>query len=248
MPHADDLVCVVATEDFWWKGCGNRRRVWIWRVWKWILEKRRARCVRSARVRLGNQKSIHVVFAYRVFVGILLCALRVTDGFIKGAVASQVDWGTILISNAGYVLTRMWCWERLDLSSVVCAPTCCYLGDIYLVPVVVYIDARARVKCVWAEFKELSSILTARCASYRNERERFIELVYIVFWSMWLKPEHSRLKIWKVLRWRRLHTMMVRWWWTYVWWWKACEVSLIQRDCSDCTVVQIIVHNCSYWP
>ena len=117
MPYADDLVCVVATEDFWWKSCGNRRRVWIWRVWEWILEKRRSRCVRSARVRLGNQKSIHVVFADRVFVGILLCALCVTDGFIKGAVASQVDWGTILISNAGYVLTRMWCWERLGLSS-----------------------------------------------------------------------------------------------------------------------------------
>ena len=35
-----------------------------------------------------------------------------------------------------------------------------------------YGGARARIKCVWAEFKELSSILTARCASYRNERER----------------------------------------------------------------------------
>ena len=37
------------------------------------------------------KKTIHVVFAGRVLVAILLCALRVTDGFIKGAVASQVD-------------------------------------------------------------------------------------------------------------------------------------------------------------
>ena len=39
----------------------------------------------------GNSKTIHVVFADRVYVAILLYALRVTDGFIKGAVASQVD-------------------------------------------------------------------------------------------------------------------------------------------------------------
>ena len=37
------------------------------------------------------KKTIHVVFADRVLVAIILCALRVTDGFIKGAVASQVD-------------------------------------------------------------------------------------------------------------------------------------------------------------
>ena len=35
-------------------------------------------------------KNVLVVFADRVLVAILLCALRVTDGFIKGAVASQV--------------------------------------------------------------------------------------------------------------------------------------------------------------
>ena len=53
-------------------------------------------CVRSAGVRLGIQKTIHVVFADRVLVAILLCALRATDGFIKGAVASQVDRETML--------------------------------------------------------------------------------------------------------------------------------------------------------
>ena len=42
------------------------------------------------------KKNIHVVFVDRVLVAILLCVLRVTDGFIKGAVASQVDWGTML--------------------------------------------------------------------------------------------------------------------------------------------------------
>ena len=45
-----------------------------------------------SRFQAGNsKKNIHVVFADRVLVAILLCALRVTDGFIKGAVASQVD-------------------------------------------------------------------------------------------------------------------------------------------------------------
>ena len=40
------------------------------------------------------KKKIHVVFADRVLVAILLCALRVTNGlngFIKGTVASQLD-------------------------------------------------------------------------------------------------------------------------------------------------------------
>ena len=37
------------------------------------------------------QNTIRAVFVDRVLVVILLCALRLTDGFITGAVASQVD-------------------------------------------------------------------------------------------------------------------------------------------------------------
>ena len=42
-------------------------------------------------VRLKIQKTILVVFAERMLETILLCVLHVTDGFIKGAVSSQVD-------------------------------------------------------------------------------------------------------------------------------------------------------------
>jgi len=55
-------------------------------------EKRKVIMCQVSRCQAGNsKKNIHVVFADRVLVAVLLCALRVTDGFIKGAVASQVD-------------------------------------------------------------------------------------------------------------------------------------------------------------
>ena len=47
-----------------------------------------------------------------------------------------------------------------------CVPKFCYLGDT-LEAGGVEEAARARVRCAWAKFKELSPILTARGASYR---------------------------------------------------------------------------------
>ena len=46
-----------------------------------------------------------------------------------------------------------------------------YLGDTLGVRGGVEEAARARVRCTWAKFKELSPILTARGASYRIKRK-----------------------------------------------------------------------------
>ena len=48
-----------------------------------------------------------------------------------------------------------------------CVPKFCYLGDTLGTGGGVEEVARARVRCAWAKFKELSPILTARGASYR---------------------------------------------------------------------------------
>ena len=48
-----------------------------------------------------------------------------------------------------------------------CVPKFCYLGDTLGAGGGVEEVARARVRCAWAKFKELSPILTARGASYR---------------------------------------------------------------------------------
>ena len=133
-----------------WKSCGNGRRAYRiegyeskhWEVWR-----RRSGGVRWAGVRLWIQETILVVFAVRVSVAILLCALRGAYGFIKSPVEPQVDWETVMISIADG-LFRKWFWETLRLSTVwggVGISTkillfiyfyFIYLGDIYLVPVV----------------------------------------------------------------------------------------------------------------
>ena len=86
--YVDDLFSVAATEDL---------LIEKMRKWKKGMELKGMRVnigkkkVMRCQVRLGIQKTIHVVFADRVLVAILLCAMRVTDGFIMGAVVAQVD-------------------------------------------------------------------------------------------------------------------------------------------------------------
>ena len=48
-----------------------------------------------------------------------------------------------------------------------CVPKFCYLDDTLGAGGGVGEAARARVRCAWAKYKELSPILTARGASYR---------------------------------------------------------------------------------
>ena len=59
---------------------------------------------------------------------------------------------------------------------VECVSKFCYLGDTLGSGGGVVEAARARVRCAWAKFKELSPILTVRGASYRI-KEGSIELV-----------------------------------------------------------------------
>ena len=87
----------------------------------------------------------------------------------------QVDWGMLLISAAEGV------WMVSDSAQVVlssevelepgvkveCVSKFCYLGDTLGSGGGVVEAARARVRCAWAKFKELSPILTVRGASYR---------------------------------------------------------------------------------
>ena len=54
-----------------------------------------------------------------------------------------------------------------------CVPKFCYLGDTLGAGGGVDEAARARVRCAWAKFKEISPILTARGASHPHEREEF---------------------------------------------------------------------------
>ena len=55
-----------------------------------------------------------------------------------------------------------------------CVPKFCYLGDTLGAGAGTDETARARVRCDWAKFKELSSILTAHGGSYHMKGEIFI--------------------------------------------------------------------------
>ena len=65
-----------------------------------------------------------------------------------------------------------------------------YLGDTLTLGAGERVEkaARARVRCAWAKFKELSPILTARGASYRIKGKIFKACVQSVLTYMGLKP------------------------------------------------------------
>ena len=91
---------------------------------------------------------------------------------MKDVVASRDGWREMLISIARdawrEIMSHKLCWRRLWFGSnlkLECVPKFCYLGDT-LGAWGVGEAARARVRCTWAKFKELCSILAARDASY----------------------------------------------------------------------------------
>ena len=86
-----------------------------------------------------------------------------------------------------------------------CVSKFCYLGDTLGSGGGVVGAARARVRCAWAKFKELSLILHCIVS-----KEGSIVLVSRVFWYMELKPRQWRLMIWEV--WKAQN----------VWWWDGC--------------------------
>ena len=91
-----------------------------------------------------------------------------------------------------------------------CDPKFCYLGDTLGPRGGVEEAERARVRCAWANFKELSPIPTARGASYRIKGEIYRACVQSVLtygtetWAM--KKENLRSL-------ERKERMMVRWMW-----------------------------------
>ena len=102
-----------------------------------------------------------------------------------------------------------------------CVPKFCYLGDT--------LDAggggveeaaRARVRCAWAKFKELSPILTARGASYRIKGKIYkacVQSALTFGTETWAMKEASLHSL------ERTERMMVRW---------MCGVSLRDRKRS----------------
>ena len=102
-----------------------------------------------------------------------------------------------------------------------CVPKFCYLGDTLGAGGGVDEAARARVRCAWAKFKELSPILTARGASHRMKGKIFsacVQSVLIYGTETWaMKAENLRSL-------ERTERMMVRW---------VCGVSLKDRKRSE---------------
>ena len=81
--------------------------------------------------------------------------------------------------------------------------------------------ARARVRCAWAKFKELSPILTVRGASYRIEgriSSAFVQSVLIYGTETWVMKADDLRSL------ERTERMMVRW---------MCGVFLKDRKRSE---------------
>ena len=101
-----------------------------------------------------------------------------------------------------------------------CVPKFCYLGDTLGAGGGVEEAARARVRCAWAKFKELSPILTAWGASYRIKGKIYMACVQSALtygtetWAMKKASLHSL---------ERTKRMMVIW---------MCGVSLKDRKRS----------------
>ena len=112
-----------------------------------------------------------------------------------------------------------------------CVPKFCYLGDTLDAGGGVDEEARARVRCAWAKFKELSPILTARGASHRMKGKFFRACVQSVLtygtetWAMKAENLHSL---------ERAQRMMVRW---------MCGVSLKDRKRSEVLYSLLGVHS-----
>ena len=101
-----------------------------------------------------------------------------------------------------------------------CVPKFCYLGDTLGAGGGVEEAARARVRCAWAKFKELSPILTARGASYRIKGKIYKACVQS---ALTYGTETWAMKKANLQSLERTEQMMVRW---------MCGVSLKDRKRS----------------
>ena len=101
-----------------------------------------------------------------------------------------------------------------------CVTKFCYLGDTLGVGGGMEEAARARVRCAWAKFKELSPILTARGASYRIKGEIYKACVQSV---LTYGTETWAMKAANLQSLERTGWLMARW---------MCRVSLKDRKRS----------------
>ena len=104
---------------------------------------------------------------------------------------------------------------------VECVSKFCYLGDTLGSGGGVVEVARARVRCAWAKFKELSPILTVRGASYRIKGRIYsacVQSVLIYGTETWAMKADDLRSL------ERTECMMVRW---------MCGVSLKDRRRSE---------------
>ena len=102
-----------------------------------------------------------------------------------------------------------------------CVPKFCYLGDTLGAGGGADEAVRARVRCAWAKFKELSPILTARGASYHIKGKIFracVRSVLIYGTETWAMKAENLQSL------GRAERMMVRW---------MCGVSLKDRRRSE---------------
>ena len=89
-----------------------------------------------------------------------------------------------------------------------CVPKFCYLGDTLGAGGGVKEVARARVRCAWAKFNELSPILTVQGASYRIKGKIYkacVQSVLTFGTETWAMKKANMLSI------ERTERMMVRW-------------------------------------
>ena len=113
---------------------------------------------------------------------------------------------------------------------VECVSKFCYLGDTLGSGGGVVEAARARVRCAWAKFKELSPILTVRGASYRIKGRIYsacVQSVLIYGTETWAMKADDLRSL------ERTERMMVRW---------MCGVPLKNRKHSEdlCILLGII--------
>ena len=101
-----------------------------------------------------------------------------------------------------------------------CVTKFCYLGDTLGAGGGAEEAARARVRCAWVKFKELSPILTARDALYRIKGKIYRACVQSI---LTYGTETWEMKIANLQSLERTELMMVRW---------MCGVSMKDKKCS----------------
>ena len=136
---------------------------------------------------------------------------------ISGKLKSNADYHCKRCLEGENSLFRSVLLKEVVIVKLECVPKFCYLGDTLGAGGGVEEAARARVKCAWAKFKELSPILTARGASYRIKGKACVQSALTYGTETWAMKKANLQSL------ERTERMMVRW---------MCGVSLKDRKRS----------------